>query len=628
MKNLNGFLKKILSLFSLFIIFSIFTFPKKVLATNDLSVQSAFHHNWDGQELNTSIYLTLSTQSSSTVITYYTITLPDTNITPEVYSITRELKLEPTIHKREHSTDLVIDLNNTPLYPDKPINLKVTYSKQQKGDSVSLVSKIQNTQTSEFLFTYPSSMGKISWSSATVLSIDGKGNNLEIRTEIPNTDTVKITFGDEVMYKYSIKKNLTNPGSEIIISEISLPINNSSQSVTITNISPLPDKAYIDLEGNYFLQYTISPQSSIDVNIEGNILMNKSQYTETLNPQIENTPLWSISNNSLTRHVNRYISEYGVHIPETFSNIDDLQSDYDKQLLFEAIYRYIIENLKPDVGSIGSLSGSDRVGGEAILVKQDTSTSEDYIDAAVALYRYYNIPSRFVIGYVSNISNIDSKGIFHYWGEYFDKGKNNWITIEPFFEDYSKTPLWKKDMKDHIALIYRYSNPYTPKLTFYTEDDFLIETVKGEFKYNNSIKTDLVLHPYKLSDPYLTGYISIENTGNTILDTFSISSSKPDLTNYIDYIENNGNIILLPNQKYNVKFNIPFDKIENQMFVVMNASAGTDVISNVYIEKEIDLLSNYKELDTLVKLLSILFYVVLLLGIYFIVKKVNLRKNG
>ena len=183
-------------------------------------------------------------------------------------------------------------------------------------------------------------------------------------------------------------------------------------------------------------------------------------------------------------------------------------------------------------------------------------------------------------------------------------------------------------MKDHIALIYRYSNPYNPKLTFYTEDDFLIETVKSEFKYNNSIKTDLVLHPYKLSDPYLTGYISIENTGNTILDTFSISSSKPDLTNYIDYIENNGNIILLPNQKYNIKFNIPFDKIEDQMFVVMNASAGTDVISNVYIEKEIDLLSDYKELDTLAKLLSILFYVVLLLGIYFIVKKVNLKKNG
>ena len=284
MRNLIGFSKKILFLFSLFSsLFLIFS-SSKVNASDDLSVQSVFHHNWDGEIVNTSIYLTLSTKSSSTVVTYYTVTIPDTEISPEVFSITRNEELEPTIHKGDRATDLVIDLNNTPIYPDKPIKLKISYSKPLSGNTISLVSQIKNTQTKEFILTYPSSIGDISWCSATILSIDSKGNNLEIRTETPNTDSVKITFGTDVIYRYSIKKNITNPGTEIIISEVILPINNSYQHITITDISPLPDKAYKDLEGNYILQYGVAPQSSIDVKIEGDILMDKSQYPFTLSP--------------------------------------------------------------------------------------------------------------------------------------------------------------------------------------------------------------------------------------------------------------------------------------------------------------------------------------------------------
>lgn len=626
MRNLNGFFNKILLIFSLLLFF--FPFKHIVLAADDLTVQSSFHHDWDGQIVDTTIYLTLSTQSSSTVVTYYTVTIPETSISPEVYSISRDTKLEPTIHKGEYGTDLVIDLENSPIYPEKPIILKITYSKPLSGDSISLVSNIRNTQTDEFVFTYPSSLGQISWSSATILSIDGKGNNLEITTEIPNTDTVKITFGSRVIYHYTIKKTLSNPGTEIIISEVTLPINNSQQRVTISDITPLPDKAYKDLDGNYILQYGIAPQSIVDVNIEGNILMDPHPYPYPLNPEYENTSLWKISNTSLIRHTNRYIKEYGLDIPETFNDIDTLETIEQKELLYESLYKYVIENLVPNTTSIGSLSGTDRLGGEEILLKQDISTSEDYIDSIISLYRYYNIPARFVIGYLSNISNYDSNGIFHYWGEYFNSDTNDWIPIEPFFEDFSRTPLWKKDMKDHIALIIRYRNPYTPKLPFYTQDEFNVELVKEDIEYRNSFKLDILFSPYKLSEPYLTGYITIENTGNTILDTFNISSSKPDLTKYIDYIENNSNIILLPNQSYDIKFNIPYDDIEDSMFVVMNAVAGTDEIKDIYIEKEVGLIHTLRELNIFSKLLSVLIYITFLLGIYFFSKKVKSKKNG
>ena len=204
---------------------------------------------------------------------------------------------------------------------------------------------------------------------------------------------------------------------------------------------------------------------------------------------------------------------------------------------YEAIYKYVIENLKPNISSAGSLMGGERLGGQQILLNQDIATDEDYADAIVSLYRYYNIPARFVIGYLSNISNYDSNGIFHFWAEYYNSEQNDWIIVEPFLEDYTKTPLWKKEMKDHVALIYRSSNPYTPKLPFYVEGELTIEPVKENTNYKSNFDIELILKPYRLTDPFLLGYISLTNTGTTVIDKLEIINSKPDLSKYIDYIE-------------------------------------------------------------------------------------------
>lgn len=627
MRNLNGYLNKTLLISSILFLLLPFFPITNINASSDLNVSSSFNHDWDGNTLNTTIFLTLATESSSTVVTYYTVSIPEENITPEVFSVNRNIKLEPTIHKSNTGTDLVIDLENSPIYPDKPITLKISYSKPLVGNTISLLSSIGNTTTKEFTLSYPTSLGDISWSSATVISIDSRQDKILIQTEIPNTQKVKISFGTEVIYKYVIKKNITNSGKETTISEISLPINNNQQHISITNIKPLPDKAYKDIDGNYVLQYGIAPESTMDVNIEGYISMYTSVYPYTHNLNLEEVSLWKITNTSLIRHVNRYIKSYGLEIPETFSNINDLKTSEEKNLLYEAIYKYVIENLIPNTQSIGSLSGTERLGGQESLLKQGESTSEDYIDSIISLYRYFNIPSRFVIGYVSSISNYDSNGMYHYWAEYYDKENNNWVIVEPFLEDYSKTPLWKKDMKDHVTLLYRYSNPNTPKLGFFTPEELTIELVKEQPEIVHNFELDLILQPFNLSDPYLVGYINIKNTGNTILDLFNITKSNPDLTKYIDYIENNSQIILLPNQTYDIKFNIPSKDIEEKIFTVMNAVSGTQEIKGILVEKDIQIIKEYTNLKIFSKLLSLLAYIIVAIPIYFISKRVKF-KNG
>lgn len=623
MRNLLGCFHKILYLFSILFLNFVFLQPiNSVFAQEDLSIKSTFHHNWDGERLDTTIYLTLSTESASTVVTYLTVTIPQTEINPEIFSINRDKVLEHTTHKGRESTDLVIDLEKSPLYKDKPITLKITYFQSLTGSTISLLSKLNNIETNEFLFTYPSSIGEISWSSATILNQEDKGGNVKITTEIPNTDFVKIAFGEQITYSFDINKTLSNSSDTTIYSEVTLPINNSYQNIVISSINPLPDKAYKDIDGNYILQYSIVSQSAIDIKISGFIYMNKQDSNDSKEYIIEQNPLWKISNTSLIRHINRYVNTYGLNISDTFSDINELKPE-EREIFYESIYHYVLEYLQPNVNSVGSLSGAERIGSEDILVKQGMSSNEEYADSIIALYRYYKIPARFVIGYLSNISNYDSEGIYHYWAEFYDQDKKDWVIVEPFFEDYSKTPLWSKEMKDHIALIYRYSNPFNPKLSFFSPQDFTLKLVEQAPVYTNKAKVDLVLSPFNISDPYLSGVINIKNNGNTILDSFTFKKSKPEISEYIDYIGNNQKILILPNQEYEIKFNIPFKEVEEDFFVVMDINSGVSTIKDIYVKKEIELVKSYSDLDIFSKLLSILIYIVSLAGIFFVYKKVK-----
>ena len=623
MRNLLGCFHKILYLFSILFLNFVFLQPiNSVFAQEDLSIKSTFHHNWDGERLDTTIYLTLSTESASTVVTYLTVTIPQTEINPEIFSINRDKVLEHTTHKGRESTDLVIDLEKSPLYKDKPITLKITYFQSLTGSTISLLSKLNNIETKEFLFTYPSSIGEISWSSATILNQEDKGGNVKITTEIPNTDFVKIAFGEQITYSFDINKTLSNSSDTTIYSEVTLPINNSYQNIVISSINPLPDKAYKDIDGNYILQYSIVSQSAIDIKISGFIYMNKQDSNDSKEYIIEQNPLWKISNTSLIRHINRYVNTYGLNISDTFSDINELKPE-EREIFYESIYHYVLEYLQPNVNSVGSLSGAERIGSEDILVKQGMSSNEEYADSIIALYRYYKIPARFVIGYLSNISNYDSEGIYHYWAEFYDQDKKDWVIVEPFFEDYSKTPLWSKEMKDHIALIYRYSNPFNPKLSFFSPQDFTLKLVEQAPVYTNKAKIDLVLSPFNISDPYLSGVINIKNNGNTILDSFTFKKSKPEISEYIDYIGNNQKILILPSQEYEIKFNIPFKEVEEDFFVVMDINSGVNTINDIYVKKEIELVKSYSDLDIFSKLLSILIYIVSLSGIFFVYKKVK-----
>jgi transglutaminase-like putative cysteine protease len=623
MKGLTGYLKKILLISSILVFSSFFTSEVKA---QEFTVYADYHHVWDGNTLDSTIYLTMTTQNSPVVVTFYTITIPDEEVTPLVFSINRNTYLEPTIHRKDSMTNLVIDLEKTPIYPDKPITLKLTFSKQITGDNISLLSSVKDTVSRDFSFTYPSSLGDISWSSAPITKITSKGNKIEVLTAPPNTDTVTVSLGKSVTYTYQISKSLLNMSEAMITSEVTLPLNNNTQQISVTSIEPIPDKAFKDIDGNYILQYRIAPQSSIDVNIQGDILMTQSVYPFTQTYLIDEEKLWKIFDLSLIRHINRNLRDYGLNVSEEFADINELESKDEREILYKSIYQYVVENLEPDKLTVGSLTGAQRLGGQEALLKQAISTSEEYSDAIISLYRHYNIPARFVIGYVSDISNYHSEGMYHYWAEYLNLDTNQWVIVDPFLEDLSKTSLLNREMKDHISLIYRYSDPNVPKLPFYSKDEFVLTTSSKDATLITNFEPKLVFQPYKITDPYLIGSLEIVNTGTTILDTFNIFQSNPELPLYIDYIENNSRDIVLPGQSHSIRINIPIEEVEQNIYAVVNALSGTLQTEDKQTQIDIEIQKDYTELEILSKLLSIFLFIICAGFAYFISSK--LKKNG
>jgi hypothetical protein len=631
MRNLNGYLKKVLLISSVLItfIFSyLFLFINSTSSNENFKIYSDFYHDWDGEtQLSTTIYLTITTDDTPRVITFYTVTIPIENIKPEIHNIERNTQLDPTYYHRSGFTDIVIDLNNSVVSKEKPITLKLLLTSEISGENITLSSSVKDTISRTFSFTYPKEKGEITWSSTPVNKVNQKGNKVEVITAPPTTENVSITLGVPVQYSFLVSRNLINSSDEMISSDITLPPNTNNQILILESIEPKPDKSYKDLNGNYILQYQIAPQSNIEVSIKGFLKMEKTLSREFINISFERKNLWSLEDSALKRRINRYLQESSLNITEQFSSIEELESEDERKYLYSLLYRFVIDNLQPNTLTIGSLAGSTRLGGERALTEQANSTSEDYADSVITLYRYFGIPARLVLGYVTNISDYHPDGMYHYWAEYYDLTRQDWIIIDPFLEDYSNNSLWDRDLADHISLLYRYENPNTPKLAYYTENDFQATISKDTPQPIYDFEANFFFKPYKVVDSHLQGSIYIKNTGNTVLDGFEITKSNPDINEYLDYVENNASTILLPGDSHEIRFNIPSSEVEGDVFAVLKANSGTQNTEEKLIEVSLNLFESNFPLNMFSKLLSALIFFILAIPIYFIINK-KYKKNG
>jgi hypothetical protein len=635
MKDLTGYLKKILYLFSISFFFSILfsNISSQSLASEDFSINTNFNHLLTSESVETEVILQVNS-TGPRVISYYTASIPLSNLRTTCKNYKTGEPLECSYYHRGSVTDVLIHLNNSITRPENPLEIAITYSTPiNEANSYNVFSEVLDTKTAGVTITYPKEMGEPFWSSDPIQSIRLKGQDyLEIYIGSPTQQSVSLLFGESVTYRFDIKKVFSNTiNDENQTFELYVPSDTYSQLIIWDDISPLPNTALQDEDGNYIFKYVVGPNETIDCTVSGYIQMLNVDQEQSADFLFltEKTGYWTISNNTEFTRVNTYLRRRGLEVDNSFDNIENLQ-DSERELFYRYVYQYVIDRLDFSKDINLGITNETRLGANTLTENPNNSSAIDYADFYIALLRKYNIPGRLVVGYVSNITGYTSDGFYHHWVEYYDTQQEKWIVADPFLEDYFEKPLFGNPFYDHIVIIRRGKSAVAPKLSFFTETDFLVRSeteleITGTFNFNSDLSFEELISTKR----YLRGYLYISNTGNTTINNFEIvKSNLSEINTYVDPINNLRSRIILPKQNATVQFNVPTEDIVDDN-IDLNIT-----LSNLGIFNEEISLSTPLEKDTPIyisiisKIISVLLFSVLVFLVYLGINFIRKRKNG
>jgi hypothetical protein len=657
MKDLTGYLKKTLSKYrnipSLFAVLKpsiksshllllipllsiLFSFlalifiPKAFAQTtpSGFNINVDFEHTITQEAIDTQLVMEI-TSPSPRVISYYTAVVPIERLRVTCEKFKTGEELECTTFNRGSNTEVLINLNNGVVRPGSPLEILIKYTQEREEDtSFNISSTIFNTTTRSIVIKYPKDMGEPLWSSDPIQNIKAIEDRYVVLIEQPQNPKLSIVFGEKLLYKFDINKVFSNSlKDDNQTFEIYVPSDTPTQTIIWEEISPTPTSSLKDEDGNYIFKYLLRPGETADCKISGYVLKTEDLETteQTSSFLTQSAGYWSITNNTEFRRINSFLERKELVIPPTFDDVETLE-EAQKELFYKYIYQYVIERLNYNEEIPLGIESSSRIGAQTLTEAPNNASNIDYSDFYIALLRNYNVPSRLVVGYISNITGYTSDGFYHHWVEYLDTNQNRWVTADPFLEEYFGKNLYGSPFLDHITIIRRGKSAVAPKISFFQDTDFIVkaETTK-DILPRFSIDSLFTLENYNITKPYAKGLLKLKNDGNIALNNIIISNSNiENLTKYTDPVKNMQSDILLPNEENYIQFNIPHEEINSTNIFVDTSLANLDRYKidqtlGTIVQKEIPLL-----ISILSKSLSILIFCTFLFLLYFLIK---LRKK-
>ena len=632
MKNLTGYLKKILSLSSLVLAFFLLLLSNQNVhaAEDQFTVTADFTHGISDTSIDTEAIITIASEKPR-VVSYFTTTIPQENLSVECYNASTSKKLDCSSHNRTGATDIMVDFNNAIVKPTSKLKLRITYhTALEKTGALNIVSSVQDAVTKSVVITYPKTNGEPLWTSDAMQNLKSVNNNYQITILKPIYTSISILFGKSISYQFTISKTFSNTlKDQNQTFELIVPSDSTTQTIIWDNLTPLPNIAEQDEDGNYIFKYILAPEDTLDCNIQGHILKRATITTKNTPEAFLTTALgyWKTSEKLEFTRIISYIKNKGIKITDGFTNIQDVDAD-TQQLIIKYLYQYTVERLNPQKSLVSGVITDSRVGFDNIVADPNEANPSDYTDFLITILRKYGIPSRQVIGYVSNISGYTSDGFYNYWVEAYDTTQQKWITMDPFLEDYSSKPLYGNAFFDHIAILKRGKFPVAPKLTFYKDSDFKVtSSSEDELIPELKFETQLVFESSNTLSKYLKGLINVSNTGNIAINEYALGESNiENIKKYVDPVNNINSQIILPKQTATLQLNVPNSINTSNVFVNIEFS-NEDYSESVLSASDTNIqIPIYLQIIT--KAISILSFLGIIYLVYFLLRRFNNKQNG
>jgi transglutaminase-like putative cysteine protease len=285
---------------------------------------------------------------------------------------------------------------------------------------------------------------KISISKPRVDQINGK----QLIWNNPQTKTIYAVFGDKQIYHVNLIYDLENPKIVPVYTDIAFPPDTLYQQVIINRITPLPEKVFLDSDGNYLARYILKPKESKNINFDGVINVStkpRLDYRLILDQQLQQQKSYLLTARDYWRlsSVDRY---------RTLSTVSD-------------IYNFIVNSFTYDFKKVTSSSG--RLGAEKALLNPDQAVCTEFTDAFVALAREKGIFSREMEGYGfsfdSQLRPVSlTSDLLHAWPEFYDPKLKIWIPLDPTWENTSGIDYFSSFDLNHIVFAIHGKDPRYP----------------------------------------------------------------------------------------------------------------------------------------------------------------------
>jgi len=408
----------------LFIISALYSFFFKKVVLADLKSESTYEIYYEVKEdglvwINYRIKLTNMSENffirDYSLLTNYTDML-DLQVTENDNQVN---------FKKEYENNRIrirVELNKKLVSKGEETTILIKYNTRQvfKNEGLAKTIYISPIKTEEELkkvsykIFLPKVFSNISYISDKQAEVINEGSNIIVYLDNANIKGgLFVILGNEQQFEFIYNYRIENNDTKAKSVSITLPPDSMFQEVFINNISVLPDRTYIDEDGNNKIEFDINPGEKEDIRISGFTRYN-----------VEKKEV-AVSENFLKN----YLSDYVSNIDSNYINEvlkANTRPDYTEYENAEFIYNYLISNF--------SYIETEDVNSETDLytnILKKNLTCENITDLYIILSRRSNIPSRKVVGYYLFENKISD---LHFWIEFYDKRKKTWMNADPCIE--------------------------------------------------------------------------------------------------------------------------------------------------------------------------------------------------
>lgn len=552
-----------------FIIFSLFIYllPSDANALDDARVVAEFSSEYSVTSENTGeavIDVTFTNEGGfSTILSQYSLNIG--NLDPSNIEITHEGDSIP--YTMYESSGLVVQmtLGNITLNPDEPEVVRLKYDLSSFFSSVGgayditlpLFDGATRNNGGDLTLTYPNSLGPINYSSIGYTKEEGETSSTYSFTS-EDEETIFLSVGSKRYFSMNMERKIENTSSDYVTQQILVPIDTSTQTLVITNISPFPDDVNMTDEGNLFIVYNVAPEDTIWVRFQAVVI------SEIIDDEDH-----TLSSSEKAVHLDDSLALWRITKEDILSEVEAL----DEMILEEEvdwIYEYVMENLNLSDDFRELHSFEYRKGAEIAIETYKSSSSEDFADVFVALARLMDIPSRVVSGYVYPYAQTTNRvGIYHVWPQYWSD-EDGWLSMDPAYELYSGYDQQKGTGLNRVTLAVYPSSLSDIDFEESTSEIFFTDENVEE---NVDLDVEIEISDNIQAGKSESGTLTLYNNGNTIIRGIEFSDVRGDLD--IEFDLDADRAVLLPGESYDYDFTLQI----SEWYLSGNKKLSVEVLS-------------------------------------------------